>query len=449
MRALKEFKTMCRYTLFCTSAVPLPTEGNLPQIIKKAMKDAGSAKVIHLWCCLTLGQMDILQNSYLVFIASWGSGKTLLMFTKARELNDLGKKVLILVFLDGNSVAIGQKSLLILDLEEKLKDCEHVTIKGVLYIDGEPMRDIDGNNLSTEEYKHLFVDEYFEDLQRLSGKSTREFKRIISGKQTVWVSLSNSYKKPDTAENVEEFRQMAKSFFPNRFEIANLDYSLRLTENVFNEVKKLAVLESNMYVPNNVLISESSTPSNISEGNPLIKLTKETLRASLQKVVDLFNTYQTMIIIEKKCATDQATSLDNVVDNLLEEIWDKETILNAFHDDKILTLLDLLQSELKKMGIDSIFVTGDSESIKTWMGGNMGQILISTPAYIKGFECEAIVDFTAGEDPQIYSRASIQVVKAPLENLRLRLIDYNDVFQNQDCLSTLLCKITFLLLILI
>ena len=445
MRALKEFKTMCRYTLFCTSAVPLPTEGNLPQIIKKAMKDAGSAKVIHLWCCLTLGQMDILQNSYLVFIASWGSGKTLLMFTKARELNDLGKKVLILVFLDGNSVAIGQKSLLILDLEEKLKDCEHVTIKGVLYIDGEPMRDIDGNNLSTEEYKHLFVDEYFEDLQRLSGKSTREFKRIISGKQTVWVSLSNSYKKPDTAENVEEFRQMAKSFFPNRFEIANLDYSLRLTENVFNEVKKLAVLESNMYVPNNVLISESSTPSNISEGNPLIKLTKETLRASLQKVVDLFNTYQTMIIIEKKCATDQATSLDNVVDNLLEEIWDKETILNAFHDDKILTLLDLLQSELKKMGIDSIFVTGDSESIKTWMGGNMGQILISTPAYIKGFECEAIVDFTAREDPQIYSRASIQVVKAPLGNLRIRLIDYNDVFENQDHLSTLLSKMTFLI----
>ena len=103
MRALKEFKTMCRYTLFCTSAVPLPTEGNLPRIIKKAMKDAGSAKIIHLWCCLTLGQMDILQNSYLVFIASWGSGKTLLMFTKARELNELGEKILILVFLDGDS----------------------------------------------------------------------------------------------------------------------------------------------------------------------------------------------------------------------------------------------------------------------------------------------------------------------------------------------------------
>ena len=436
---------MCRYTLFCTSAVPLPTEGNLPRIIKKAMKDAGSEKIIRLWCCLTLGQMDMLQKSYLVFIASWGSGKTLLMFTKARELNALGEKILILVFLDGESISKGQKSLLILDLEEKLKDCEHVTIKGVLYIDGEPMQDIDGNNLSTEEYKHLFVDEYFEDLYRLSFKSNKAFLEMISGKQTVWVSLSNSYKKPNLAENVEGVMKMAIGFFPNCFKIANLDYSLRLTENVFNEVKNLAMLESNRYVPNNVLISESKTPSNISEGNPLVKLTKEPLRASLQKFLHIFNTYQTMIIIDKECATVLATSLEIVVDNLLEDIWDKETILNAFHDDKTLTVLDFLQSELKKMGIDSIFVTGNSESIKKWMAGKMGHTLISPPAYIKGFECEAILDFTAGEDPQIYSRASIQIIKAPPENLRIVSIDCNDVFENPDLLIKLLCKMTILL----
>ena len=91
---------MCRYLLFCACAVALPTKGNLPRLVKKAMKDAGSAKTVHLWCCLTQGQMDTLQNSHLVFIASWGSGKTLLMFTKAKELNDLGESVLILVFLD-------------------------------------------------------------------------------------------------------------------------------------------------------------------------------------------------------------------------------------------------------------------------------------------------------------------------------------------------------------
>ena len=443
---LGEFLIMCRYLLFCASVVALPTKGNLPRLVKKAMKDAGSAKIIHLWLCLTLGQMDTLQKSHLVFIASWGSGKTLLMITKARELNGIGEKILILVFLDGDSVKKGQKSLLILDLEEKLKDCEHVTVKGVLYMDGKPMLDIDGNSLSTDEYKHLFVDEYFEDLRRLSGKSTREFKEMISGKQTVWVSLSNSYKKPDIADNVEDVIKMTIGFFPTGFRIAHLDHSLRLTENVFNEVKNLAMLESHRHVPNNVLISESSTPSNISEGNPLIKLENEPLRASLKKCLDLFNSYQTMIIIDKECATVLATLLDYIVDKALEDIWGKGTILSAFHDEKTLTLLDLLQSELKKMGIDSIFVTENIERTKEWMAGNMSQILISTPAYIKGFECEAILDFTDGEEPQIYSRASIQIVKALPKNLRTVSFDYNDIFENYDLLGKLLCKMIFTLL---
>ena len=287
---LGEFLIMCRYLLFCASVVALPTKGNLPRLVKKAMKDAGSARIINLWCFLTLGQMDMLQNSYLIFIACWGTGKTLLMFTKARELNDLGEKVLILVFLDGDSVMKGQKTLLILDLEEKLKDCEYVTIKGVLCIDGEPMKDIEGNILSTDEYEHLFIDECFEDIYRLSVKTTKDFLKMISGKQTVWVSLSNSYWKPDSAENVEDVKKAAIDFFPDAFEIANLDYSLRLTENVLKEVKNLAMLESNRYVPNNVLISESRTPSNISEGNPLVKLTTEPLRGSLKKCANFFNT---------------------------------------------------------------------------------------------------------------------------------------------------------------
>ena len=435
---------MCRYLLFCACAVALPTKGNLPRLVKKAMKDAGSAEIIKLWCCLTQGQLDTLQNTHLVFIASWGSGKTLLIITKARELNDLGENVLILVFLDGDSVTKGLKSLLILDLEEKLKDCENITIKGVLYVDGEPLRDIDGNILSTDEYQHLFVDEYFEDLYRLSFKSNKAFLKMISGKQTVWVSLSNSYKKPNLAENVEDVIKMAIGFFPNCFKIANLDYSLRLTENVFNEVKNLAVLETNRNIPNNVLMRESSTPSNISEGNPLIKLATDPFRVSLKKCLDIFSVYQTMILIDEECATVLATSLDVTIDNFLEAIWDKDTILKAFLDDKIFTLLDFLQSELKKMGIDSIFVTGNSERIKKWMAGKMNQILISTPAYIKGFECEAIVDFTDGEDPQIYSRASIQIVKAPPENLRIIPIECNDVFENQDLLIRLLCKLILL-----
>ena len=146
----------------------------------------------------------VLDEPYLVFVACWGSGKTLLMITKAKELDALGEKVLILVFLNGKEIEEGQKSLLILDLEEKLKDYQKVTVKGVRYLElsgGDySMKDIDGNDLSTDGYDHIFVDEFFEDLIKLNKESIKKFKELIAGKKTVWVSLSNSYNKPTVPE---------------------------------------------------------------------------------------------------------------------------------------------------------------------------------------------------------------------------------------------------------
>ena len=141
----------------------------------------------------------ILDEPYLVFVACWGSGKTLLMITKAKELNALGEKVL-----NGKEIEEGQKSLLILDLEEKLKEYQNVTVKGVRYMelskDDYYMKDLDGNDLSTDGYDHIFVDEYFEDLIKLNKESIKKFKELIHGKKTVWVSLSNSYNKPTVPE---------------------------------------------------------------------------------------------------------------------------------------------------------------------------------------------------------------------------------------------------------
>ena len=146
----------------------------------------------------------VLDKPFLVFVACWGSGKTLLMITKAKELNALGEKVLILVFLNGKEIEEGQKSLLILDLEEKLKEYQNVTVKGVRYMESRGydyyMKDVDGNDLSTDGYDHVFVDEYFEDLIKLNKESIKKFKELIKGKKTVWVSLSNSYNKPNVPE---------------------------------------------------------------------------------------------------------------------------------------------------------------------------------------------------------------------------------------------------------
>ena len=156
---------------------------------------------------MTFAPDFVLDESYLVFVACWGTGKTLLMITKAKELNELGEKILILVFLNGKEIEEGQKSLLILDLEEKLKEYQNVTVKGVRYIEWSEgrkeyysMKDVDGNDLSTDGYDHIFVDEYFEDLIKLNKESIKKFKELIKGKKTVWVSLSNSYNKPTVPE---------------------------------------------------------------------------------------------------------------------------------------------------------------------------------------------------------------------------------------------------------
>ena len=153
---------------------------------------------------MTFAPNFVLDESYLVFVACWGSGKTLLMITKAKELDVLGEMVLILVFLNGKEIEEGQKSLLILDLEEKLKDYQNVTVKGVRYMelseDVYNMKYIDGNDLSTDGYDHIFVDEYFEDLIKLNKDAIKKFKEMLEGKKTVWVSLSNSYNKPTVPE---------------------------------------------------------------------------------------------------------------------------------------------------------------------------------------------------------------------------------------------------------
>ena len=69
---------------------------------------------------------------------------------------------------------------------------------------------------------------------------------------------------------VEDVAKAAKDFFPN-FEIAKINNHLRLTKNVSEEVQRLA-LKSNPGVPNNVLMSNSTLPSNIAEGHPLVRI---------------------------------------------------------------------------------------------------------------------------------------------------------------------------------
>jgi hypothetical protein len=99
---------------------------------------------------------------------------------------------------------------------------------------------------------------------------------------------------------VEGVAKAAKNFFPN-FEIAKISNHLRLTKNVSEEVKRLA-LRRNPDAPNNVLMSNSTLPSNIAEGHPLVSIQDKHFIPALEECLRLCKGLKTMIVVDTKSA---------------------------------------------------------------------------------------------------------------------------------------------------
>ena len=61
-----------------------------------------------------------------------------------------------------------------------------------------------------------------------------------------------------------------------------------------------------------------------------------------------------------------------------------------------------------------------------WVCEQTDYVLVTTPPYIKGFECEAIIDFTSMQEPDVLSRATIRVIKA--SGMMNEIIEIDDEF---------------------
>ena len=174
----------------------------------------------------------------------------------------------------------------------------------------------------------------------------------------------------------------AKDFFPN-FEIARINNHLRLTKNVSEEVQRLA-LHPNPDVPNNVLMSNSTLPSNVAEGHPLVTIQGQDFLTTLKECLSLSEGLKTMIVVDTK-----------------------------------LVGKDLLKKYMESFGKKAIFLTDEREYRSTegeicqWVCEQTDYILVTNLAYIKGFECEAIIDFTSIQGAEVISRATIRVIKVP------------------------------------
>ena len=91
----------------------------------------------------------------------------------------------------------------------------------------------------------------------------------------------------------------------------------------------------------------------------------------------------------------------------------------------------LLKKHIESFGKKAIFLTEEREFRNTeteaetcqWVCEQTDYVLVTTPPYIKGFECEAIIDFTSMQEPDVLSRATIRVIKVPGRN---EIIEFDD-----------------------
>ena len=221
---------------------------------------------------------------------------------------------------------------------------------------------------------------------------------------------------------VEDVAKAAKDFFPN-FEIAKINNHLRLTKNVSDEVQRLAK-KTNPGVPNNVLMSNSTLPSNIAEGHPLVNVGQYS-RQTLEECLSLCQGLKTMIVVDTDLAS-KYKELQKSVLKSLEVSYDEQGIhgnlifIRNFH---------LLKKYIESFGKKIIFLTDDREFRSTetetcqWVCDQSGYVLVTTPPYIKGFECEAIIDFTTMQEPDVLSRATIRVIRGTWSN---EIMEFDD-----------------------
>ena len=123
---------------------------------------------------------------------------------------------------------------------------------------------------------------------------------------------------------VEDAVKTAMDFFPN-FEITKINNHLRRTKNVSEEVHRIA-LNTTHDVPNKYLLSDSTLPSNIAEGYPLVDIQDKHFIPTLRECLTLTEGLKTMIVVDTRLA-DKYRELRKFVQTGLDlSSLDEETL---------------------------------------------------------------------------------------------------------------------------
>ena len=174
-------------------------------------------------------------------------------------------------------------------------------------------------------------------------------------------------------------------------------------------------------------MSKSTLPSNIAEGHPLVNIGQYS-RQTLEECLSLSEGLKTMIVVDTKLAA-KYREMRLFVQKALNLSQDEQAL------DDILTFsgnFQLLKKHIESFGKKVIFLTDEREyrcserETCQWVCEQTDYVLVTTLPYIKGFECEAIIDFTSMQEPDVLSRATIRVITA--SGMKNEIIEIDDEF---------------------
>ena len=257
----KDFKFLAKYLLYCTSTIQLPIGDFYDKALDTAMKKQGTIENVKLWCFPTPEQRMALSKSHVLFLSTFGTGKTLLMRGKAVELAQQGEKVLYLIFHKGE--LCDDHTLLYIRMEHEWKDNSNITLKQVNFWEGKD----NGLQKLMKPFDHIFIDEFFDDFIHLKAISKNDFIHATIGKKTLWMALSGSYNHNSyKIDKVDQLPEDAKRWFPTcKLEIIQLKIPLRSPSFVPEMMKDMMYGRLEIDI-NYLLMLKTETPPTLSEG---------------------------------------------------------------------------------------------------------------------------------------------------------------------------------------
>ena len=257
-----DFQFMAKYLLFSSQAIPLPFGKRFDKAVRTNIRKQGCEQNIRIWCFPTPAQKTILNHSKVLFLSTFGTGKTLLMVKKALTLAEQGGKVMFLIFKKFDWCTIN--TLLYMILDQEFQTMENIALRQINFVDGAN----NGLEKLTEDYDHIFIDELFDDFYKLNRYSKNDFIHAICNKKTVWIAFSGTYNINSvlSKEDLPTISQRAATWIPiPKMEIFQIKIPLRSPKFVPLEIRKHMELRIKMDL-NNLLMLDIQLPPTLTDG---------------------------------------------------------------------------------------------------------------------------------------------------------------------------------------